>query len=52
MGRHKQASPYELQRVDKDFVKNLERLYPFERSVRERTRKLNKLLDELVYGKT
>jgi len=39
------------QRVDTEFADNLSRLYPLEKSFRDRTKRLNKMLEEMLYGK-
>jgi len=39
-------------RVDLSFVENIKRLYPKCRSVREATKKLNNVLEEMLYGTT
>ena len=36
--------------VDKDFEKNLIKLYPY-RSFRQATKELNEILQEMLYGK-
>ncbi len=38
-------------RVDKKFVINLNELYPQETGFRKKTKKLNTVLEEMLYGK-
>ncbi len=38
-------------RVNKDFVKHLNELYPQEDSFNRKTKKLNSVLEEMLYGK-
>jgi len=38
-------------RADKIFVSNINKLYPNTKSMREKTEKLNSILEELIYGK-
>ena len=38
-------------RVDKKFVKNLNELYPQEIGFRNKTKRLNKVLEDMLYGK-
>ncbi len=33
------------------FKSNLEKLYPYKRSTKERIRELNNILEDLIYGK-
>lgn len=40
-----------LIRVDCEFVENIKKLYPKTTTTPERTRRLNILLEELLYGK-
>ena len=39
------------ERVDINFKRNLDKLYPDARSMRIKTQKLNTLLEEMLYGK-
>lgn len=39
------------QRVSKKFVVSLNLMYPYEKSVKRKTEKLNELLEKILYGK-
>lgn len=39
------------ERVDIPFANNVRKLYPLEKSFSDRTKKLNKVLEELLHGK-
>lgn len=40
-----------LVRVDEEFIHKLRKVYPNSKSDRESTNNLNKILDEMLYGK-
>lgn len=39
------------ERVDLEFANNVKKLYPLDRSFSEKTKKLNRILEELLHGK-
>ena len=47
----KMSSKHIMAREDFEFYNNTKRLYPLEKSHADRTKRLNKVLEEMLYGK-